>query len=158
VTDRGADFRRLYKDLRITEQRGYYEQRSHEYDRAHRQSIMVRNTLLVLAAAAGVTGQFFEGTGRTTAGIVAAACAALATAVTAYESLMGFGSLAKLYDDVALSLREAELQWAAEPPPDAADADPAAAVEQVEQVFSSENGQWGQLTIQSKPAADSESH
>ena len=149
MTDRGADFRRLYKDLRIVDQRGYYERRSQEYDQAHRQSIVVRNSLLVLAAVAGVAGQFFDGPGRTAAGIVAAACAALATAVTAYESLMGFGSLAKLYDDVALSLREAELQWEDD------HADPAAAVKQVEKVFSSENGQWGQLTIQSKPPAES---
>lgn len=151
MSERDADFRRLYKDLRIIDQRGYYERRSREYDRAHRQSIAIRNALLVLAALAGLAGQFVDGTGRTWAGIVAAGCAAVATAVTAYESLMSFGSLAKLYDDVALSLREAELQW------DGRHAD----VDQVEQVFSSENGQWGQLTIQSRPPtteSDIENH
>jgi hypothetical protein len=144
VTDREADFRRLYRNLRIADQRGFYEQRSREYRRAGRQAIATRNVLLVLAAAAGVVAQFVDGTGRVAAGIVAAAFAALATAVTAYESLMGFSSLAQLYRDGALSLAEAEAQWGG-------GADLAAEIEQVEQIFRTENGRWGQLTIQSRP-------
>lgn len=140
MTGREEQFRRFYQELRIADQRDWYEQRGTEYRRASRQAISARNILLTLAAVAGVAGQFVDGTGRTAAGIAAATFAALATAVTAYESLMGFGSLAKLYQDAALSLREAEASWA-----DGTD------IDQVEQIFRSENGQWGQLTIQSRP-------
>jgi hypothetical protein len=144
---REEQFRRLYREQRIADQRGWYEQRTREYRRARRQAIATRNTLLTMAAAAGVAGQFVDGDGRVVAGIVAAACAALATAVTAYESLMGFGPLAKLYQDAALSLREAEAQW------DLGGGAVGAEIERVEQVLRSETGQWGQLTIQSRPAA-----
>jgi hypothetical protein len=146
VTDRTAEFRALYKHLRIADQREFYENRSHEYDRANRQAIAVRNTLLAGAALAGIVGQLFADTGRTWAGLTAAVLAALATAVTAFESLIGFGPLAKLYHDAAINLAQAEVGWGA------GGSDLAADVEKVEAVFRSENGQWGQLAIQSVPA------
>ncbi|GAA2581935.1 hypothetical protein GCM10010435_69370 [Winogradskya consettensis] len=145
MSNREAAVRRLYKDLRITDQLTFYRRRSDEYHRADNQGIIVRNTLLGLAALAGVAGQLLGETGRTVTGVVAAVLAAMATAVTAYETLIGFAPVAKLYDDAALSLEEAELDWDA-------GTDLAADVDRVEQIFRSEAGQWGQLTIQPPPA------
>jgi hypothetical protein len=146
MIDRTAEFRGLYKRLRIADQRDFYEKRSHEYDRAHRQAIAVRNTLLACAALAGIVGQLLSETGRTWAGLTAAVLAALATVVTAFESLIGFGPLSKLYRDAAINLAEAEVGWGA------TGSDLAADVEKVESVFRSENGHWGQLAIQNIPA------
>jgi len=143
VSDRAAQFRALYRDLRIADQERFYNDRSAEYEQAHRQAIMVRNTLLVVAAVAGVAGQFTSGTGRAGLGVAAAVLAALAAAVTAFEALIGFSQLQKLYNDAALNLAEAGIDWdTAEP-----DGETPAEVERVEQVFRTENGQWGQLVI-----------
>ncbi|GAA3260847.1 SLATT domain-containing protein [Nonomuraea helvata] len=144
MTERDAQFRALYRELRIDEQRRFYEKRSDEYELAHRQAIGVRNVLLILSALAGVAGQFATGTGRATCGVAAAVLAALAGGVTAFEALIGFAQLRKLYGDAALNLRTAALDWdAAE-----AEADVAAQVERIEQIFRTENGQWGQLMVQ----------
>jgi hypothetical protein len=146
--DRTAQFRALYKDWRIADQRKFYEGRAEEYQRAHRQAIRVRNVLLALAAVAGAVSQFVSGTGRTASGVTGAVLAALAGAVTAFEALIGFGPIAKLYEDAAINLALAEIDW------DHASADELPAeLERVEQVFRTENGQWGQLTVQQPQAA-----
>jgi hypothetical protein len=151
LNDRAAQFRALYKELRIAEQRKFYDDRSKEYGAAHRQAIAVRNTLLVLAALAGIVGQAAAGTGRALSGVVAAVLAALAGAVTAFESLIGFPQLHKLYNDAALNLAEAEIDWDTGSP----DSDVADEIERVEQIFRSENGQWGQLVVVAREQAPS---
>jgi hypothetical protein len=137
----------LYRTLRIADQRKYYEDRRREYEQASGQAIVVRNTLLVLAALAGVAGQLTTGTGRALSGVTAAVLAALAGGVTAFEGLIGFAQLRKLYNDAALNLAEAEIDWDAAGP----GGDLEAEVERVEQILRSENGQWGQLVIESTP-------
>ena len=146
ATDWTAQFRALYRDLRIADQRRFYEGRAEEYRRAHRQGVAVRNALLGLAALAGVASQFTTGTGRTVAGVAGAVLAALAGAVTAFDALIGFGPLAKLYEDAAINLAEAEIDWNVAP----AERLPAE-LARVEQVFRTENGQWGQLAAQRPP-------
>jgi hypothetical protein len=111
---------------------------------------VTRNTLLVLAALAGVAGQFVTGTGRALSGVVAALLAALAAAVTAFEGLIGFAQLRKLYNDAELNLEEAEIVWDAAGP----DGDLAPKLKRVEQIFRTENGQWGQLVIEGTPKGD----
>lgn len=143
MSDRVAQFRAFYSELRITKQRSYYEDRHQEYEAAHRQAILARNSFLFLAVLAGVAGQFLSETGRAGLGVVAALMAALAGAVTAYEALIGFASLAKLYGDAALNLTEAEIDWEA----GKSETDVTTAVDRVEQIFRSENGQWGQLVV-----------
>jgi hypothetical protein len=143
VSNRAAQFRALYRDLRIADQARFYNNRSAEYEQAHRQAIMVRNTLLLLAAVAGVAGQFTSGTGRAGLGVAAAVLAALAGAVTAFEALIGFPQLQKLYNDAAINLAEAGIDWDAAGP----DGEVQAEVERVEQIFRAENGQWGQLVV-----------
>jgi len=145
VTDRARDFHRLYLDLRIEDQLDYYERRRTEYLAAHRQAVVLRTILLLGAAAAGIFGQATTGTARAVWAVVGAFCAALAGAVTGYETLVGFPQLEKLYRDTARNLEQARDDWM--------DVDPrttdATEVERVEDVFRVERGQWGQLVVKS---------
>ncbi len=147
MSARAAQFHALYRKLRIADQQNYYNERTREYKKAHSQTIIVRNILLILAAAGGLAGQLTAGTGRAALGVLAAVLAALAAAVTAFEALIGFPQLRKLYNDAALNLTEAEIDWDAAGP----GGDLAAEVERVERIFRSENGQWGQLVIEGTP-------
>ena len=149
MTGRAAEFRDLYTKLRITDQRDWYQDRRDEYKQASQQAIVVRTVLLALAALAGLAAQLVTGTDRALIGVAAALLAALAAAVTAYEALIGFTQVGKLYNDAALSLRAAEIDWTAVGPHD----DVAAELGQVEQVLRTENGQWGQLVIEGTPKA-----
>ncbi len=142
--DRTDAVRAVYRDLRISDQLGFYRARVTEYTRAAEQAVLVRNSLLGLAALGGALGQFIGGDGRIAAGVAAAVLAALAGAVTAFETLIGFAPMAKLYEDAAASLEEAELHW------DSGE-DLPAEVERVEQNLRTEAGQWGQLTVQTPP-------
>jgi hypothetical protein len=72
--------------------------------------------------------------------------AALAAAVTAYEALIVFAQVSQLCDDTIRNLRAAAIDWDSTRPHDLA-----AEVGRVEQVFRTENGQWGQLVIQGTP-------
>jgi hypothetical protein len=145
MSARDAQFRTLYRDLRITDQQEFYQSRSEEYADAHRQAITVRYVLLLLSAAAGIAGQLVAGTGRAGLSVIAAVLAALAGAVTAYETLIGFPKLKKLYEDAALNLSAARIDLDAIEP----DGDVTAEVERVETIFRTENGQWGQLVAES---------
>jgi len=143
MSDRTAQFRALYRDLRITDQLNWYTARSTEYARAHRQAILVRNVLLILAAAAGAGGQFASGTSRSGLGVAAALLGALAGAVTAFEALIGFPQLEKLYADAAFNMARAGIEWDVA----ADDGNLAGDIETVEQIMRTENGQWGQLAV-----------
>lgn len=139
-----ADFRSLYRDLRIREQHVYYRQRRDEYQRAHRQAVLVRNLLLMVAGVCSVAGQAVEGAARAGWSVGAAVLAGLAAAVIGYEALLGFSRLSTLYGDVARNLAEADLDWA-----DAAtSAQVAREMVRVEEVIRVENGQWGQLVVE----------
>jgi SMODS and SLOG-associating 2TM effector domain 1 len=147
MSDRAAQFHALYRELRIADQRSYYKERRQEYQFAHEQAVSVRNVLLVLSALAGVIGTAANGTGRALAGVVAAVLASLAGAVTAFEGLVGFSQLQKLYADAEDNLAEAEIDWdAAGPRGDIETIE--TLVDRVEGIFRTENGQWGQLTVE----------
>jgi TRAP-type C4-dicarboxylate transport system permease small subunit len=108
--------------------------------------VTVRNVLLVLAALAGLGGQLVTGTWRAGSGVLAAVLAALAGAVTAFEALIGFVQLEKVYDDAELALAQAEIDWDA-----GSGGDLAADLDRVEQIFRSEAGRWGQLATENTP-------
>jgi hypothetical protein len=149
VKTRAEEFRDLYRELRIKDQEGFYSDRSAEYKSAHQQAVYARNWLITLAGLLGVIGQFWSGTPRAALGVVAAVLAALAGTVAAYDALLDFPKLQKLYGDVALSVAEVRIDWA-EPP---AGTSLAAELERAEKIFATENGQWGQLVLKSTPAA-----
>jgi conflict system pore-forming effector with SLATT domain len=154
VSDRAREFHQLYATLRIEDQLAFYRSRAAEYRTAHRQAVVVRNSLLFAAAVAGAAGQVASGTARAAWSVVAAVLAALAAAVTAYEALIGYPQLEKLYSDAVRNLEEAAIDWRAADP----GADLASDLERVEGIFRSEIGQWGQLVVKagappSPPAA-----
>jgi hypothetical protein len=140
--ERTADFRRCYLNLRVDDQRDWYEARTRECEKANRQAVLWRNLFLLAASIAGVAGAALPEIWRTWLGLTAAVCAALAAALAAYETLMGFGPNAKLYRDAAINLDEAGLDDDVEGP------ELEAQVRTVEAVFRSENGQWGQLALE----------
>ena len=145
MTERDEEFHRLFLTFRIEAQRDYYTARSVEYRRAHEQAVVVRNVLLLAAAVAGGLGPFVSDTARAALGVAGAVLGALAAAVTAYETLIGFPRLEKLYADAARNLKEAAIDWREADP----EGDLTAEVERVEDVFRSERGQWGQLIVKS---------
>jgi hypothetical protein len=144
--ERTAAFRRLYTEARVKDQHKYYKDRQKEYENANRQSMIWRNLLLVVAAVAGVVGTAVSSEGaRTGLGLGAAICAALAAILTAWETLMGFGPNAKLYEDAKINLDENGLDEGA---------DLTEQVRAVETVFRRENSRWGQLTLKSHDPDD----
>ena len=139
MTERAEQFRRLFLALRIEEQRDYYVERSTEYRAAHEQAVVVRNVLLLVAAVAGVVGPFVPPTARAALGVTSAVLGALAAAVTAFESLIGFAHLEKLYADAARNLEEAAIDWRTMD----LDQDLTVDVERVENIFPGEPGPVG---------------
>jgi hypothetical protein len=143
AADRARAFHRLYLRLRIDDQLRFYKNRRAEYGNAHRQAVVLRTALLLGAAAAGVVTQSTSGTARAAWAVAGALLAALAAAVTAFETLIGFPQLEKLYGDAARNLEEAKVDWE--------DVDPTTVpvdeIARVEDVFRSERGQWGQLVV-----------
>jgi hypothetical protein len=138
MTDAG--FRRFYTEQRIEGQRRYYEARAVEYEAANHQAVLWRNILLVAASIAGIVGTALSEGWRTGLGLTAAVCAALAAALAAYESLMGFGPNAELYREAAIGLDEVALDDDVEGP------ELVAQVCAVEELLRGENGHWGQLS------------
>ena len=149
AADRARAFHRLYLRLRIDDQLRYYQARRGEYANAHRQAVVLRTALLLGAAAAGVVTQSTAGTARAAWAVAGALLAALAAAVTAFETLVGFPQLEKVYGDAARNLEEAKVDWEDVDP----DTVPEREVERVEDVFRSERGQWGQLVVKSAAPA-----
>ncbi|HET9872801.1 MAG TPA: SLATT domain-containing protein [Propionibacteriaceae bacterium] len=144
MSGRLADFRLAYQELRLKDQRLFYSGRAAEYLRAHTQATAVRTILLLLAGMAGIAALLDDSVGyRAAMGVVGALLAALAGALTAFEELMGFDQVAKLYTDAANSLEEAEIEWELQ-----SGEDIPTNVDRVEQIFRTENGQWGQLVLQ----------
>jgi hypothetical protein len=145
AADRARAFHRLYLRLRIDDQLRFYQARRTEYASAHRQAVILRTALLLGAAAAGVITQSTNGTARAAWAVAGALLAALAAAVTAFETLVGFPQLEKIYGDAARNLEEAKVDWEDVDPEKV----PVEEVERVEDVFRSERGQWGQLVGES---------
>lgn len=145
AADRTRAFHRFYLRLRIDDQLRFYHARRTEYAGAHRQAVVLRTALLFGAAAAGVVTQSTAGTARAAWAVAGALLAALAAAVTAFETLVGFPQLEKVYGDAARNLEEAKLDWEDLDP----ETVPEREIERVEEVFRSERGQWGQLVVKS---------
>jgi hypothetical protein len=141
MTGRDSEFQALYQELRIEDQKKYYDDRRKEYEAAHRQTVVVRNALLVLAALAALAGQFTGPTVRGLLAVMSAVLGALAVALTGFEALIGFPHLTKLYTDAACNLAQSEIDWTTRPP----DAHLGRYVDRVEEIFTREIGQWGQL-------------
>jgi hypothetical protein len=102
-----------------------------------------------ISAAVGLTAGL-DVPGKLVLAILAAILPAVTTALSAYEGLYAFERIAKLYRDAARNLRRVEAPRLA----DAADERAAVAkyVAGVEQIFTNERGQWGQLEVEPRPS------
>ncbi len=150
MTERKADFAALYTQDRLLDQLDFYNRRRVEAEAARDQAIGAKAVLLGLSAVAGVVGAAYPDI-RSAMAIAAAFLAALATALTAYQSLYSFPQLAKLYKDAEISLTAlrafglgTELEAG----------EIHARVELIETVFTQENGQWGQLAKDTHPTTE----
>jgi hypothetical protein len=154
---RAAQFAEFYAEDRIDNQLGYYTKRRKEAENARDQAIHAKWMLSTLAAIAGSVGAAVP-SWRIDLAIAAAFLAAAATALTAYQALYAFPRIAKLYRDAEISLialktardiREAGFTGK----------ETRMFVERTEEVFSKENGQWGQLIQQvGSESAQPDSH
>ena len=79
----------VYRRYRIDDQARYYERRAADFERARRWTVTVTALLLVLAALFGSLGAA-DADRRAAWAFVAAALAALATALSTLESSFGF--------------------------------------------------------------------
>jgi hypothetical protein len=64
MTGRVMQFRTLFKELRIANEREFYEQRCREYEEANRQAVLVRNAMLLPCRAGRPRAAAGAGTGR----------------------------------------------------------------------------------------------
>jgi hypothetical protein len=146
MTERADQFLRLYRQARVDDQDEYYDLRADEGERAHDQLLLASATVLALTSVAA----FLAGlniTGKLAWAIAATILPTISSALAAYEGLYAFERYAKLFRDAQRKLLDID------PPELDAAADPAEAtklltryVAEVEGVFVSEQGQWGQLT------------
>ena len=131
----------LYKAHRVKDQvDDFYTKRSAEYRSASRQSAVAKNLFLIAGAIAGLLAALDASGHRALWSVLAAAFPALSTALVAYDGLISFDRLAKLYSDVVGAVGRIA---------DPATADPQAVsgyVAKVEGIFLREQGDWGQVT------------
>jgi conflict system pore-forming effector with SLATT domain len=137
----------FYQRCRVAHQRAWYQGRCQEFEQARRQLVNVTGALLIATAVFSGLGVFnVVGLGQLWA-VLAAVLPAFATGLGAFGSLYAFERHAKLYGDAVNALRKATAVA-----PEAGDMDDEALtralhvyVQQVEDIFRREQGQWGQL-------------
>jgi hypothetical protein len=148
VSSRAQQFVEVYRQARIEDQRGYYERRANSFQAAHRQLLLTSAVVFGMAAAVGLIAGL-DVPGKLVWAILAAIVPAVTTVIAAYEGLYAFERIAKLYRDAARNLRRVETPILS----DAVDEHAAIAqyVTEVEQIFTNERGQWGQLAVEAPP-------
>ncbi len=155
MSNRHEQFLTLYQTFRHKDQAEFYKARHAEFEKARRQAIILTGVLMFLTAMVSVlttTDLFWP---KPVWAVLSVILPALSTAFTAYNSLFAFEPQSKLYQDAYRALHKAEasvydLRQAA----DEADykARLEAYVNQVEEIFRKEQGQWGQLINEIKSA------
>jgi hypothetical protein len=148
VSVHAQQFVEVYRQARIDDQRSFYERRASSFEVAHRQLLLTSAIVFGLTAAIGLIAGL-NVPGKLVWAILAAILPAITTVLAAYEGLYAFERIAKLYRDAARNLRRVETPKLS----GAVDEDAAVAhyVAEVEQIFTNERGQWGQLAVETAP-------
>ena len=135
----------VYRRYRIDDQARYYERRAADFERARRWTVTITALLLVLAALFGSLGAA-DADRRAAWAFVAAALAALATALTTLESSFGFERFARQYGETRAALAVAAVRGPCADEPDAAGdgTDVQTFVTEVERILRSEVDTWSQ--------------
>jgi hypothetical protein len=98
-----AQYVLAYKRYRLDEQRRWYGARARIFERARRQVITLSAVLMVFAACFGALAAA-DANRRSQWAFVAAAIAAVGTALTSFEAAFGLERYARLYDDAQKAL------------------------------------------------------
>jgi len=156
MTERAQQYLALYRKYRFQDQLDFYESRQREFDSARGEVIRLTSIFMVLTALAAALAAANIGGLHALWSILAVAFPALSTALSAYDGLYAFERQAKLYGDAANALlgARADSPDFKQPMDDAAfEAALSAHVQQVEQILSREQAQWGQLIGEIKPVS-----
>jgi SMODS and SLOG-associating 2TM effector domain 1 len=98
-----AQYVLAYKRYRLEEQRRWYGARARIFERARRQVITLSAVLLVFSACFGALAAA-DAARRAQWAFVAAALAAVGTALTSFEAAFGLERYSRLYDDAQKAL------------------------------------------------------
>lgn len=147
-------FQELYHRHRYEHQLSFYKKRQGEFTKAQTQAIVISIGLMFLVSLAGAFESVDVSWLRLTCLLAAAICPVLSTAFAAYSALYAFEQQAKLYQDTIINLERARVLL-----PDVKQGQSEAAfgtqldkfVDEVENTFLVEQGQWGQLAKKMKP-------
>lgn len=147
-------FLELYRKHRYEDQLDFYKQRRREFTKAQTQAIFISIGLIFLVFIAGAFESVEVRWLKLTCLLAAAICPVLSTAFAAYSALYAFEQQAKLYQDTVNNLQRARVLV-----PDIrqglSEAEFAEQlnkyVDEVENIFLVEQGQWGQLAKKMKP-------
>ena len=147
MTERDAQFVAVYRANRFDDQRGWYTNRTDEYERAHDQILTATGVALFLSSAAGAVAAADLAGLRVAWAVLAAIASAVATFLGGYDQLIGYERNIKIYRDAQAALGElrARAPWLSEEHDDHEDI--VQFVTAVEDVFEHEITQWGQLTL-----------
>ncbi|HEY5705533.1 MAG TPA: SLATT domain-containing protein [Terrimicrobiaceae bacterium] len=161
--DRDKQFLALYRAHRFEDQRKFYHKRRDEFEAARDQSGWLISFLLILTGAASALASAPElGGPKWLWSVMAIAFPALSTALSAYSSLYGFERQGKIYGDAenALIGARSDAPDVRQPVDNAAFHQALSEhVQQIEQILSAEQAQWGQLIGKNatrKPSAPDE--
>jgi hypothetical protein len=147
VSEQGQQFLELYRVARVEPQSRFYEKRRRTYQSAHQQLLLTSSIVFGGSAAIGLIAGL-DVPGKLVWAILATILPAITTMFAAYEGLYAFDRVGKLYQDAAATLSLVDT------PTLSAAADErellAQYVADVERVFATEQGQWGQLAVETQ--------
>jgi hypothetical protein len=155
MSERDKQFMALYQQWRFKGQQDWYKSRRTEFETAHSQAMTLSTVLMFLTSLMATLAAANIGGWTHVWALLAIIFPVLSTAISAYNELYAFERQAKLYQDADNALLRARAE--------APDLKPeltgieyqrvlAAYVDHVENVFRTEQGQWGQLVNQLKSA------
>jgi SMODS and SLOG-associating 2TM effector domain 1 len=151
-------FFQLYQTYRYHDQRDYYKRRRAEYNKAYTQATWISISLMGLTALAGGLASVGDISSwlKLLCLLLAALLPVLSTTIAAYNALYGFEQQSKLYQDTINALLRAHVfapHFSLEAASDETEArqDVNKYVQEVEEIFLVEQGQWGQLAKTLKP-------
>ena len=155
MSERDERFLYLYQKYRREDQENFYEDRQAEFEAARNEVITLNVLIMGLAAVASFLASINAGGLKPLWAVLAVIFPGLSTALSAYDGLYAFERQAKLYRDAANAVHRARA--------DAPDLKQgltetdyrrtlSAYVNEVESIFRQEQGQWGQLINEIKPA------
>lgn len=147
-------FLSLYQAYRYEDQFNWYKGRQEEFTQAQIQGITLSIGLIFLAGIASALEAIDVPWLRLVCLLAAAICPVLSTAFAAYNALYAFEQQAKLYRDTVNNLLQVralapDLKQGLGEPEFALELDKF--VQEVENIFLVEQGQWGQLAKKMKP-------